>query len=184
MLFYTMLAAIEEFDISKFSDPAKYGWKDLSERQAFRTDLLERQQLLQVYQIKAQPISRNLIKSAIVPGWGQFAVHDYTKGQVFLSLEVVLLGSSIYLLDQSMDKYAKYKDATQVDLIEQYYDDASSPFQYSMAILGLYSIVWLYNLMDTAKSTEAYNAKVWNNTVKEYKASRISVTPKGVEVRF
>jgi len=179
-----LIYAVEEFDINKFANPSKYGWMNYDERKEFRQDLYDRQKLLQIYEMKSQSITGNMIKSALVPGWGHFSVKAYTKGQVFLGVEIVLLGSSVFLYDKSMEKYKKYKNATQIDAIETNYDDALSPYQYSLAILSLYGLVWIYNIFDAAQATEDYNSNVWSKTVKEYSHSSVSLTPTGIEVRF
>lgn len=179
-----LIFAAEEFDINKFSNPTRYGWMNFDERKEFRQDLYDRQKLLQVYEMKSQSITGNMIKSAIVPGWGHFSVRAYTKGQIFLGMEIVLLGSSVFLYDKAMEKYSKYKSATQVDAIEKNYNDALSPYQYSIALMGLFGLVWVYNVFDTAQATEEYNSGVWEKTVKEYAHGTVSLTPTGIEVRF
>ncbi len=179
-----LVFAAEAFDINKFSNPARYGWMNYDERKEFRQDLYDRQKLLQLYEMKAQSIPGNMIKSAIVPGWGHFSVHDYTKGQVFLGAEILLLGSSLFLYDKAMEKYRNYENATQVDAIENNYNDALSPYQYSIALMGLFGLVWVYNIFDTSQATEDYNTRVWMKTVKESSHGSVSLTPNGVEVKF
>jgi hypothetical protein len=181
---FNLVFAQSEFDINKFSNPTKYGWGNYDDRMEFRQDLFEKQKLLQIYEMKAQSIPGNMTKSAIVPGWGHFSVHDYTKGQVFLGVEIVLLGSSFFLYDKAMGKYDAYKSANQVDIIEKNYNDALSPYQYSIALLGLFGIVWAYNIFDTAESTENYNSRVWAKTVNESQHGKVSLSPTGIEVKF
>lgn len=184
ILALNLIFAEEVFDINKFANTSKYGWMNYDERMEFRQDLFDRQKLLQIYEMKSQSITGNMIKSAIVPGWGHFSVHSYTKGQVFLGMEIVLLGSSIFLYDKAMEKYKKYKDAHQIDAIESNYDDALGPYQYSLAILSLYGLVWVYNIFDASKATEEYNSSVWDKAVKEASHGNVSLTPTGIEVKF
>jgi len=184
LLTLSSLLCAQTFDINKFSNPEKYKWKDPNSRTEFREDLLERQKLLQIYNLQAQPISKNMMRSAVVPGWGHFVVKEYTKGQVFLGIEIILAGSSLYFYDKAQSNFKKYEDATQIDLINKYYDDATTPFNYSMAFLGLYCIVWAYNIYDTMQSTEEFNATEWKQVIDKYGTKKVTLTPAGISVRF
>lgn len=63
-------------------------------------------------------------------------------------------------------KYKLYKQATQIDEIEQYYKDAQVPYQYSFILMGFAGIIWAYNIFDVIQSTQDYNVrlgkKLWN----------------------
>ncbi len=172
------------FDLNQFADSTRYGWMDLAGRNEFRQDLMERQKLLHLYEMDSQSVSGNVVKSAIFPGWGQFATKHYTKGQVFLGIELALCGSALYFYDKSNDYYRKYELATQVDEIEYFYKKAQDPYQYSMIILGFASIVWAYNLFDVIQSTESYNASVWDKIIQDYYDKPVKLTPEGIEIRF
>jgi hypothetical protein len=178
------LAANTTFDIEKFTDTQKYGWTNWEDRMNYRYDLSERQKLLQIYEIDAQSITGNVLKSALFPGWGQFNAKSYTKGQVLLAIEVVMLGSSYLFYDKSQVNYKKYQNATQIDDINQYYHDALVPYQYSLVFLAFATVVWGYNLFDVVQTTERYNAQVWQNTLKSYYNAPVKITPEGVQFRF
>lgn len=181
---FVNISAQSSFNIERFTDPQKYGWADISDRLDYRADLFERQKLLQVYEIEAQSISGNVLKSSIFPGWGQFNSKQYTKGQVILAIEIGLLGASYFFYDRAQDNYAKYKTATQIEQMNAYYNDAEVPYKYSLVFLTLAASVWAYNIFDVVQSTETFNAEVWDKTVKTYYKSPIQITPAGVEVRF
>ena len=174
----------QSFDIQAFSDSTKYGWKNYTERAAYREELASRQSLLQIYELEAQPLNGNIIKSAFIPGWGQFSTKAPTKGTVILGSELVLIGTSLYFMDRAMSNYRKYKQANQVEDIESYYKDAQVPYQYSFILLGFAGIVWGYNLFDVIQSTQAYNAKLWLDVVQRSKNNSLQVTPTGLELRF
>ncbi len=173
-----------EFDINEFTNPYKYNWENYEQRISHRIDREERQELLQIYNMNKQSITSNMIKSAFVPGWGQISAHSYIRGQVILGVEIVALGGCLFLYTRAMDKYDKYKNATQVDEINSLYDEALEPYTLSMALLGLYGLVWGYNLYDSAQSTEGYNAQLWNKLLKDNASRRILLTPTGIELRF
>jgi hypothetical protein len=75
-------------------------------------------------------------------------------------------------------------EATQVDEINSLYEAALEPYTLSMALFGLYALIWGYNLYDSVQATESYNGNLWNSIVDEYSSRRISITPTGIKVRF
>lgn len=179
----TLLA---QFNIEKFSNPQKYGWQNLQERQLGRDQITSHQKLLQIYEMKKIPAWRNMMQAGIMPGWGQFNTNDYTKGQIFLGIELILIGSSYYYFDQASEKYDLYKNSTYIGDIKQYYNDASTFNGYAQGLLAVASLVWIYNLYDVYNSTEEYNANLWNSILKEYDSDKIQVSlhPLGFEVKF
>jgi len=172
------------FDLVQFSDSTKYGWADWRDRKDYRNDLLARQKLLHIYEMEAQSIRSNVVKSAIIPGWGQFSTKHYTRGQAILGAELILFGTSLYFYDKSMDYYRKYEAATQIDDIDSYYKKAQGPYQYAVIFLGLGMIIWSYNLFDVVQSTEAYNETVWDRIYKEFYDSGIQIGVDGIGIRF
>lgn len=174
----------QTFDIQAFSDSTKYGWKNYEDRLAYRTDLMNRQNLLQLYELEAQPTNTNIIKSALVPGWGQFATKFNTKGTILLGSELLLLGGSLYFYDKAMYNYRLYENATQIEEIERYYKDAQGPYQYTFILLGFASVVWVYNIFDVIQSTEDYNENIWKDILQRQKSSPVQFTPNGLELRF
>ncbi len=173
-----------EFDIEKFVDPQKYGWDSLEKYYSDRKNIEERQKLLQIYDFKKLSVSKNILKSVIAPGWGHFTAKRYTKGQILLGLEVILIGSGIYYYDKAMENYDKYKKADYIGDIEKYYTDANTPFQYSKILLGFGVVVWLYTIYDTIQVTEEYNNELWDNIYMEYYKKNLIITPTGFTLRF
>ncbi len=91
---FGILNAQTSFDIQAFSDSTKYGWQNYLDRATYREDITNRQNLLQLYELEALPLRTNLIKSAVIPGWGQFSTKNNSKATIILSIELVtLLGS-------------------------------------------------------------------------------------------
>ena len=173
-----------EFDIEKFVDPQKYGWDSLEKYYSDRKNIEERKKLLQIYEFKKLSVSKNILKSVIAPGWGHFTAKRYTKGQILLGLEVILIGSGIYYYDKAMENYDKYKKADYIGDIEKYYTDANTPFQYSKILLGFGVVVWLYTIYDTIQVTEEYNNEIWDNIYMEYYKKNLIITPTGFTLRF
>ncbi len=178
------LSAQSDFNINKFSNPEKYGWKNWEDRMDYRGDLFERQKLLQIYEIEAQSLPANLVKSALFPGWGQFATKSYVKGQVFLALEIGLIGSSAFFYSRALDNYQKYKEATQIEEMNDAYHNAQRPYQFAVVFLSFGAVVWAFNVFDVIQSTETYNAQVWQKTIQTYHQKPVTITPTGVQIRF
>lgn len=165
---FAILTAQTQFDIDAFADTTKYGWMNYQDRAAYRADLANRRDLLQYYNANlANSIQASVIKSAVIPGWGQFDNGFSTKGSVFLGAELLLAGASLYFYDRSLYYYDKYLHATQVEDIESYYNSAVSPRQYSMIFLGLGGLVWVYNIFDVIQSTEEHNSREWRKYLEE-----------------
>ena len=186
ILLFTILFSIvnSEFDLKKFSNPHKYGWETTEKQHIYRSNLMERQKLLQVYELKKHNITTNIIKSAFAPGWGHFSARSYTKGQILLALELAILGTSLYYYDKSMEQYNKYKDASYIEDINQYYSNAKMPYIYSQGLLGLGLVIWIYTVYDTIAVTEEYNQNLWLEIFFDYQQKNISITPTGVTLRF
>jgi len=184
IVFAISLFAQTEFDIRAFSDSTKYGWKNWLDRSDYRVKILDRQQLLQLYEIEANSIQGNILKSALIPGLGQITSKAGTKGSVILGGELLALGASLYFYDRSNFYYQKYLDATQVEDIETYYSAAQSPRQYSMLFLALGVIIWGYNIFDVIQTTDDYNAKVWQEIVEKYGKKTVTFGPDGLSVKF
>ena len=184
LLLFINLCAENAFNIETFTNPQKYGWSTWEDRMNYRSDLYERQKLLQIYDIDAQTIPGNILKSSIFPGWGQFNARQYTKGQVFLAMEIGLLGASYFFYDRAMDRYDKYKNANQIDDMNTYYHDAQVPYQFSIVFLTFATAVWAYNIFDVSQSTEQYNTEVWEKTLKAYYQAPVQVTPEGIQIKF
>ncbi|MBN2461854.1 MAG: hypothetical protein JXB60_09645 [Candidatus Cloacimonetes bacterium] len=173
-----------EFDLRKFTEPEKYGWNSLQEYRDARENLQERVRLLQYYDDNKQSVRKNVIKSLIVPGWGHFAVGNYTKGQIILALELTIMGASIYYYDRAMFYYDKYKKAEYIGDINQYYNNAKDPFLYSQGFFVLGLLVWAYAAYDIIQVTEDYNEKLWGEIFFEYKQKKLEITPQGITIRF
>ena len=179
-----VLTAQQSFDINRFSDPAKYGWEDWYARINYRNDLMERQKLLQLYENESQLVGVNMVKSALVPGWGQYSTRNYVKGHIFLGAEIVLIGISAFYYDRAMYNYQKYLDASQILEIKNYYTKAQTDYQYTFVFSSVAALVWLFNIYDAVLSTESYNADVWQRIYQDYYISPVKLTPNGIEVRF
>ncbi len=182
-IIFSLLSGVD-FDIEKFSRPDKYGWDDHQIRRQVREHLLERRQLIDLYEQKRQNISTNMLKSAIIPGWGHFSAQRYTKGEILLTIELVLFGTSLYLYDKALENYGKYKKADYIQDIIEYYNDASTPFVYAQGFFAVGMMVWIYTFFDSIRVTDEYNADLWDQIFHEYQDTGLKITPMGITYRF
>jgi len=163
--------------------PYKYGWDTPKKLFAFREDLSKRQKLLQIYNQKKQDIKTNLLRSSLLPGWGQYSAQRYTKGQIIFVSELCLLAGSYLYYNEAMDNFDKYKKATYIGDIRAFYNKAQKNYENSQLLLGAGLLLWLVNIYDSINSTEAYNIDTWN-TLYMNENHRISLEVNGVSIEF
>ncbi|MCB5246693.1 MAG: hypothetical protein LHW57_01530 [Candidatus Cloacimonetes bacterium] len=187
LLFLTLascLLAQIQFDIDAFADSTKYGWQDWRDRFDYRAGLTERQELLQIYEMESSQIGSSILKSTLIPGFGQISSKAGTKGTIFLGAELLSLGVSLYFFDRSNYYYNQYLQATQIDEIQEYYSLAQTPRYYSALFLALGAVIWAYNIYDVIQTTDSYNAEVWQEVLEKFSKKTVSMGPEGIRVRF
>ncbi|MCD6329368.1 MAG: hypothetical protein J7M10_03290 [Candidatus Cloacimonetes bacterium] len=162
----------------------KYGWDNTTDWKNSRKDLQENMIVFKKWDDKKQSHFTNCLKSMIAPGWGHFSTNNYLKGEILLGLQVLLAGSAYYFYDQSQDYYDKYRNAHQIDEINQYYIDANSSYRTSGILVGLWIITWGYTVLDSIQSTENYNRNLWFTLYDEYMNGKVSVTAQGIQIHF
>jgi hypothetical protein len=174
----------EDFSIMDFSDPYKYEWYNAEDRYTFRDSLSQSNLLLEDYlEIRQSPLT-NALKTAVAPGWGHFSVKSYTKGQILLGSQLALLGTTLYFYERSMIHYRKYKKATQIDEIDEHYNNALIPYRQSNLFIGLFIVVWGYSIYDVINETNQYNYERWRELNERENSYEISISPNGVSFRF
>jgi len=162
----------------------KYGWDNTTNWKNSRKDLQENMNVFKQWDDKKQSHFTNCLKSMIAPGWGHFSTNNFLKGEILLGLQVLLAGSAYYFYDQSQDYYDKYKNAHQIDEINQYYINANSSYRTSSILVGLWIIAWGYTVLDTIQATENYNRDLWQTLYDQYMNNKVSVTTQGIQIRF
>ncbi len=172
--------------VLELSDPYKYGWHEESNRLTFRDSLTVSTSLLNEYNNLKQSSWTNALKTAVAPGWGHFSIGRNTKGQIFLVSQLAILGTSLYYYERSMIHYRKYRDATNIDDINEHYDNAVEPYRRSNLFLGLFFVVWGYSIYDVMSETSSYNGELWNQIVEEEMSKKkgLQITPTGISWRF
>ncbi len=188
ILLFLMLTVIscfaQGYDIRALADTLKYGWNSPSDRYDFRNDLKLRTSIINEFENSIINVPVNMGKSMLMPGLGHFQTKNYLRGQIFLSTEILLIGSAYFMFDKSQSKYDQYKKATQIDKINEYYDDALSDYKTGVMITGLALAVWLYNIYDTYVVTKEYNENLWYEIKQKEVDRRLIIQPNGISYRF
>ncbi|MFH1378836.1 MAG: DUF5683 domain-containing protein [bacterium] len=86
------------------------------------------------------------IKSALLPGWGQYANHREGKAYAIAITEIITLSSAYALFYTAQDKYDEYTDKGLKD--DELYDDYESYMQGSLIAGGLSVGIWLYSIAE------------------------------------
>ncbi len=90
---------------------------------------------------------RNIaIKSAMVPGWGQYANHQTGKAYVISTAFFASVGSAYILHQVAEEKYDDYKDKGLTD--DELYDDYETYYNGALIAGGIAVLVWLYGITD------------------------------------
>ncbi len=178
------LLAQTDFDIASFADTLKYNWDTPATRYAYRENLEFKKKLLTKYEDERLAVPLNMGKSMLLPGWGHFHTKNYLRGQILLSSEIILAGSTFFLYDKAMDKYDQYKKATQIDQMDQFYQDANESYKQASLTTALFVLVWAYNVYDTYLVTNQYNDKLWIDNIQKEVDRKITVSPTGINIKF
>ncbi len=96
-----------------------------------------------------------LIKSIIVPGWGQIQKKETTKGILFLSGFAITLTSGIITYNVSSSYSDDAKTANGADWIKYYNDLSDQYYLASMASFVLAGAIYGYNIFDSISSKGA-----------------------------
>ena len=105
-----------------------------------------------------------LIRSALIPGWGQGWNEQKTKGWIVFGVFAVSVFGAFYYLNKSESDYDKYKKLGAKD--SSYYDDYEKSLNTSR-ILGCVAVAsWLYAVVDAYifanKNIEKYGYRKFN----------------------
>ncbi|MFH1824337.1 MAG: DUF5683 domain-containing protein [Candidatus Firestonebacteria bacterium] len=99
-------------------------------------------------------------RSALLPGWGQFYNKDDLKGWVF-TVAGALMGLATITSYADMQKnYDQYKNATDPNTIENYYQQANYKYQDFKRFALTFGVVWALNVIDSAISFNPEKQKV------------------------
>ncbi|MCX5782625.1 MAG: DUF5683 domain-containing protein [Elusimicrobia bacterium] len=104
-----------------------------------------------------------LVRSILLPGWGQFYKGSNTKGYIISAGAFLSASLAYYYLSESDKAYEKYRKISLID-DDSYSDYQNKSNKFNIAVLSL-TLFWLYGIVDTyfISSGEEYaqNEKNW-----------------------
>lgn len=106
-----------------------------------------------------------LIRSAVMPGWGQGWNYQKTKGWIVFGVFAVSVFGAFYYLNKSEGDYERYKELGAIE--SSYYDDYEKDLNVSR-IFGCVAVAsWLFSIVDAyivanKQSEEDYGYKKFN----------------------
>ena len=83
-----------------------------------------------------------MLRSLMLPGWGQFFNEQYTKGYVIAGTELVLLSTALVFYTQANSTYSDYENGSAS------YDDYTKKIDTTNMVVGVFAAVWIYNVID------------------------------------
>ena len=105
-----------------------------------------------------------LLRSTIIPGWGQYYKGRTTKAWVFALSEVVMLSTSFYtdyktdeMYDKSMNTSSQYKR-------DWYYDKHLDYQKFRNISIAVASAGWIFNIVDSLISVPILGQKIETKT--------------------
>ena len=116
----------------------------------------------------------NILRSAVVPGWGQYHDGRYARGTVMMGSALVTLaaigGTTLQYnrhVDSYQDSYRRFQAATYVgDAIEfhrqaaESWNEADELYRYRSILIGVAAAVWAWSVLDMAFGPPARPAPV------------------------
>lgn len=93
-------------------------------------------------------LKQSIIRSAILPGWGQFYNGDKKKGIIIFTIGAISLSSMIYFIIESNVRENKYLNATSLSDITSKYDAYNSSYRLRNISIITFAAVWLYSQLD------------------------------------
>lgn len=90
--------------------------------------------------------SNAAIRSAVVPGWGQYFNGDKTRAGIVAGAEAALIVSSVIMYSKADSTYSDYERKGVPD--DPLYDEYKSQKKTADILLGLAIAGWVYNIVD------------------------------------
>lgn len=136
-------------------DPLRTSPKIIDYFADIRKNFLERQSavdsssVLPPATIVNQPFPRGaMMRSLLLPGWGQLHQGNKTKGWIFATLGAASLTGAIYFAIDTRDKADRYLAITDPTRFDAAYDDYNAAYQKRNVLFAAFSLVWLYSQID------------------------------------
>ena len=95
------------------------------------------------------------LKSAIVPGWGQFYKKDKTKGFIFITAAVASTGAFIYNQNEYNNNINRLEESSSLEIQMEYSKRADEFNSYKNISLSAMAVVWIWSVIDAVSTDGA-----------------------------
>ncbi len=93
-------------------------------------------------------LKQSILRSAILPGWGQLYNDEVTKGTIITAAGALSLASMIYFIIDSNKKEKNYLSATQPSDIAFKYNAFNRSYHFRNISIIIFAAVWIYSQID------------------------------------
>ncbi|OGF45596.1 MAG: hypothetical protein A2231_12375 [Candidatus Firestonebacteria bacterium RIFOXYA2_FULL_40_8] len=161
---YEDVGEIELLDVQKEASRAKFFNKKLTVKEGDTVKISDSvitgntntTKLIQKIQSSSVPGSGSFIdpawRSLILPGWGQFYNKDEFKGWLFTISGLGSAAFTVITYTNYSRKYDTYLNQTDINLIEEDYQEANQEYQRFNGMIRLTAGIWALNLLDAVIS--------------------------------
>ena len=134
-----------------------------------------------VLKIKFEHVSdlSALLRSTIMPGWGQYYKGRTTKAWIFALSEVVMLSTSLYTDYKADEMYDKSLNTSSQYNRDWYYDKHLEYQKVRNISIAVTSAGWIYNMLDAFISVPILGQRIETKT-----SSTISTDYHAIQIRF
>lgn len=96
-----------------------------------------------------QPFPRGaMMRSLLLPGWGQLHQENKTKGWILTTLSVASLSGALYFTMDTRDKEDQYLAITDPTRFDAAYNDYNAAYKKRNMLFTAFSLVWFYSQID------------------------------------
>lgn len=92
--------------------------------------------------------SSALVKSAIIPGWGQISQSNNLKNWAIISASTVSLAGMVYSIINTNNLERRYLAATDKSEIATRYKNYNDSYKIRNTLIAGYALIWIYSLLD------------------------------------
>jgi hypothetical protein len=102
------------------------------------------------------------VRSAFVPGWGQFISGGRVKGVVSAVGVYGLIAAGLFVHQDYLSEYDRYSNAATNNLpvADEYYDVANQRYKLSRGLIFAAVGVWAYSVIDSYVSSSIRNTQI------------------------
>lgn len=100
------------------------------------------------YLVQPDPRPTAVLRSMLVPGWGQLYKNDRKKGYVLVSSAATITLAMVIFHFVQKEAYDEYRNATDLNIIEQKYDNYNRLYKCRNNAALIAGGIWLYSFFD------------------------------------